>query len=515
MLPKSLLPILLLAVSLPAQKTRTHKNLPLGVAYKVPGTLAQIPINKLQDSPHLKDRWSATKKPLYGKGGTYVWEMNIMVFQLRKGKGGAPVTKGGEEEGKNPPRRRGSPGKPDPDAQVERIRKMRLQPDFATWLHKAPQNRDVQIDVEGKKLKQKSGDRLPYTYYEWRSHSSSTTWIHKAACYELEGREIVLIIHYPDEFEKKLKRVAKTCYRSLALLKKKRKTKDGQIEGEEFADIDPGVRKPLLAKAKESIKNLKNWNIFCTPNYIVLYSWDRPDKKSKARSFAEHIASRMDEMREVYMEYFPPEKGAKPFWSVLRICSTAQEFNRYGGTSGGVIGWFNPLSKELVIFNGKGAFSTETVAYHEGWHQYADFWFGGAHLHRWFDEGHGDFFGSMKRVGRGRWKPATSKMRKGSIKTIVATHKYVPLGSIVRWHKDKFYGPRAPDYYAQGWAMVDFLRRGSRSRRFKKAWKKILPTYIRVAKETKDTDRAVEEAFRGVDWEEFEKSWVEWVKRGI
>ncbi len=502
---------LLLAGPLPGQKTRIHRNKQLGVEYRVPATLAQIPINALEDSPHLKDRWSATKKPLYGRGGRYVWEMQVMVFQLRGGKGGAAETESGRTKHRPKPRRKA----PQPGETVERIAKMRLQPDFKTWLKKAPENRDVQIDVFGKERKQKSGDRLPYEYYEWRSHSSGTTWIHKAACYRLDGQEIALVIHYPDEFERKLKTTAKTCIRSLKVLKKIQQDKEHGIEGAEYVDIDPSVRSKLLAKAKESIKNLKNWGLFCTPNYIVLYSWDRPDKKQKAYKFAKHLASRMDEMRQVYMQYFPPEKGAKPFWSVLRICSTYEEFNRYGRTSGGVIGWFNPVSKELVIFNGKGAFSTETVAYHEGWHQYADFWFKGAHLHRWFDEGHGDFFGSMKRLGKGRWKPASSKMRKGSIKTIVATHKYVPIGSIVRWHKDKFYGPNAPAYYAQGWAIVDFLRRGTHFPKFKKEWRKILPTYIKIAKETKDTDKAVEEAFKGVDWEEFEKAWVEWVKRGI
>ena len=55
------------------------------------------------------------------------------------------------------------------------------------------------------------------------------------------------------------------------------------------------------------------------------------------------------------------------------------------------------------MFNGKtlmGSGMTEAVTFHEGWHQYCDSYFG-FELQRWFDEGHGDYFGSLHaRVGQ-------------------------------------------------------------------------------------------------------------------
>lgn len=225
----------------------------------------------------------------------------------------------------------------------------------------------------------------------------------------------------------------------------------------------------------------------------------------------------MDEMNRQYRKRFPPHGNMKKWWPVLRICRNKSEFDKYGGTSGGVIGWYNPASKELVVFNAKklGLFKTDVVAFHEGWHQYADFWFPGAKLHRWFDEGTGDFFGSMKRVGAGAFRVATSKMRKETIQRLVRAKKTVPLREIVRWHKSKFYGARASDYYAQGWAMIDFFTRGPKTPYWKRSWNKILPTYIRVALETKNTNKAVKLAYAGVDWKELEEAFQSYVKRSL
>ena len=430
--------------------------------------------------------------------------MGVLQFFPEGIKGGAAITEGGSRK----------PKKPGDNTQLDRFRAMNRFPDFLSFIEKSPRYRVQIFEIKGKKEKQRAGDKLFYKHYRWKRGSSGTGWIYEAAVYQVNGQELALLVHFPEEFEKKLSRTVRSVLQSLKVLKKIKKTKEQKIEGEQFVDLDPKLRRPLLAKAVESIKNLKEWGIFATKHFIVLYSAE-PKKKAKARAFARHIASRMDEMHDVYEKYFPPHKNMKKWWSVLRICRNRQEFNRYGGTGGGVIGWFNPLSKELVIFNGKSGFSVETVAYHEGWHQYAHFWFPGAHLHRWFDEGHGDFFGSMIRKGKNRWVPAKSKMRTANIKSLVATKKFVPINAIVRWHTDKFYGPGAANYYAEGWAIVDFLRRGRKTPYWKKEWAKILPTYIKVALETKDTDKAIEEAFKGVDWEKFQGAWIKYVKKGL
>ena len=508
MIKQTLLPISLLGMVLlgpvPAQKTITKKNKQMGVQYKVPKSLQQIPINPVNDSPHLKDRWSATKKPLYGKGGAYSWGISVFEFHPKEMGRNSAVTEGNSHKAT----------KPAENKTLERMRARNRFNDFKSFLANSPQYRVKNFEIQDKKMQQRRGDKLPYRHFRWVSGSGGVAWVQEAAVYRTGGKEIAILVLYPDEFRKKLARTVRTVITSLKVLKKIKADKAHKIPGEKFVDIDPKLRRPLLDKAALSIKNLKEWDIFATKHFIVLYS-SEPKKKAKTRAFARHIASLMDEMHDVYEKYFPPHKKMKKWWSVLRICRNGEEFNRYGGTSGGVIGWFNPLSKELVIFNGKGRFSVETVAFHEGWHQYAHFWFPGAHLHRWFDEGHGDFFGSMIRKGKKHWIPAKSKMRTATIKSLVATKKFVPVNAIVRWHTDKFYGPGAANYYAEGWAIVDFLRRGHKTPFWKKEWAKILPTYIKVSLETKDTDKAIEAAFKGVDWEKFQSAWIKYVKRGL
>jgi hypothetical protein len=204
---------------------------------------------------------------------------------------------------------------------------------------------------------------------------------------------------------------------------------------------------------------------------------------------------------------------------VLRILFSKDQFDSYGSTGGGVVGWFSPQTKELVIFTGDvvlGPGATKAIAFHEGWHQYCDSFFG-TELHRWFDEGTGDFFGSYDLQGRGRWKYDNSKMRRETLRRLLNDETWVPFSEIVTWNKDKFYGPRTTDFYAQGYAMVDFLRRGPEKlgRRWDESWTGILERYCEVARATKDQKKALEAAFKDVDWDKMQKAWVEWVKKEL
>ena len=89
---------------------------------------------------------------------------------------------------------------------------------------------------------------------------------------------------------------------------------------------------------------------------------------------------------------------------------------------------------------------------------------------------------------------------------------YVPLEKFVRFDREKYYDmKRIGENYAQGWALVYFLRTGSKNAScWNKAWDPILDTYLRVLVETDDLDKAVDTAFAGVDWNEFEHCWKEY-----
>jgi hypothetical protein len=215
--------------------------------------------------------------------------------------------------------------------------------------------------------------------------------------------------------------------------------------------------------------------------------------------------------------------GVQPY-SVFRLCATYDQFRKYGQSPPGVVGWYSPASKELVVFLGgdqrMGSGATETVTYHEGWHQFADFYFHhpespkDAELHRWFDEGHGDYFGSF-RWGRSGWKYVGSKMRYQSCKQMVRQGDYVPFKDIVRWDRERFYGDNAPYFYAQAFSMIDFLRRGKgETKDYQEKWAELLDMYRKVVLVKGDAELAVETAFhefKDADWQALEAAWKDWV----
>ncbi|MEO6596122.1 MAG: hypothetical protein ABIP94_15340, partial [Planctomycetota bacterium] len=219
----------------------------------------------------------------------------------------------------------------------------------------------------------------------------------------------------------------------------------------------------------------------------------------------------------------PPAALREPY-SVFRLCSTYEQFQKYGQSPPGVVGWFSPSSKELVVFLGgdqmMGSGATETVTYHEGWHQYGDFYFNHpdakkhVSLHRWFDEGHGDYFGSF-RWGSTGWKYVGSKMRYDDCKQMVRAGDYVPWKEIVKWDRRRFYSGRAPYYYAQAFSMIDFLRRGQKlGRGWDERYAGILDMYRKVMLVHGDEDLAVDTAFREFkdeDWKKVEEAWKAWV----
>lgn len=491
------------------------KNDDYGVAYKMPKKdLQVVPGNKARPVAHQLDKW-ASIKPIYAGDKRYNWDIRVYGFRPK-----GPTTGGPESVAKTGGEATDKSKKPkfDREAFLRAMGRGSFD-DFESWLKKSPSNKSVDIQVAGKKSKQRGGARLAYERWEWTS--SSGIWLSIAARYVLDRREVVMVATIPASQRKKLRRTIDRTLETLTLHEADPTDARRKVDGEEFAEVEGDeeftrLRRRLLDEAVDAVEKLPGWDLFCTKHYIVVYSYDAK-KHQKARSFARTLAAKMDEMNAQYRKLFPPHDKMKKWWSVLRICRSKAEFDRYGGTSGGVVGWFNSSSKELVVFNAKklGLFKTDVVAFHEGWHQYANFWFPGARLHRWFGEGMGDYFGSMKRLGRNTWTTATSKMRKETIQRLVRAERTVPLREIVRWHMAKFYGPRATDYYAQGWAMVDFFQRGKKSPYWKKKWDEILPTYIRVALETKDTEKAVKAAYSGVDWDELEEAFKNYVKRSL
>lgn len=450
--------------------------------------------------------------------------------------------------------------KPDPEAEPAKNSRFAAAHSFEHFVkerdlaaHDRKFNKKGEVEVKG------TGKNLPYKYWEYLDSMPMTSgfkqpYVSLAGVYTLADREVGIVVQIPakkeNQADAKWVDIAKKMLGSVQPLNEKdvadagKGKKDG-IDRDKFADTPD--KKAQVERARKNILGLKGWDYFTTPNYVWLWSWppDKDDKRIKMQTAVRGLADRLEKMRELYIKHYPLHPGVAKIYSVVRVCCEWDEYTKYGGPQGSA-GYFSPGTKELVMFYDVDYPKSETEAtcFHEGWHQYADSYFRtprtkaavaegeeggpkttgtgagtmldrmpGAQLHRWFDEGHGDYFGGFVLEGTS-WTYKGDKGRKTVIRGMVSSRSHVPLREIVTWNHDRYYGAKAGENYAQGYAMIDFFQRGPTKlgKKWDESWSKVLETYKTVMLETGDQKKAVEKAFAGVDWEKLEEAWIAWVK---
>lgn len=557
-----------LATAMPAQKWRTEQIREARLEIDAPGRLERLPMRLGENGIHHRARLMSKDRNDMIRAQ---WTWQADVYEFRKAGAG-----GKEGDGPDVDLPEGTP----PEVKKQLAEAMarfgkKSHKSFKEWLDSSDEVMEIYTDGKDKRGRNGKAD---YKHYVWRIDNKwgpvGECWC-EAAVYDFGDREVALVIEMPVE-----KPGGKPKTKWTGTIRKMIRS-GKQLDAEDIAKEDDAgkrdkfadtpAKKKALAKAKKNIEGLKGWDYFTMPNYIVLYSWDfskgREDR-NKAKKQAEFYSDRLEKMRKLYIESFPmDETGTKAVWpdastvpaldnvpvtgpksaaekaeptdaemvekaekaegevpySVFRLCATYDQFCKYGGTSGGVVGWYSPGSKELVVFLGgdtmMGPGATETVTYHEGWHQFADLYFHHpaspkhASLHRWFDEGHGDYFGSHEWTGSS-WKYVGSDMRYQDVKNMVRVGDYIPFKELVRWPRQLFYTNRPAYRYAQAYSMIDFFRRGNVQRGFEKQWGEALDIYGKVAILEGDTKKGVDIAFRDMtdeDWTRLEDAWKEWV----
>jgi hypothetical protein len=156
-----------------------------------------------------------------------------------------------------------------------------------------------------------------------------------------------------------------------------------------------------------------------------------------------------------------------------------------------VAGYFNPGTTELVLYDNKDQDRRATLAVmsHEAFHQYCYFLFDRSEAHRWFDEGHGDFYGCYE--FKGRKATPTAHMPGGldryqGAKTLVRENKYKPIFVHINYNHPQWQsqGPNNTSCYEQSWSIIHMLRMGALGKVSKKVWRDeygdIIPNYIKV-----------------------------------
>ncbi|MFT4647068.1 MAG: hypothetical protein ACI9X4_000275 [Glaciecola sp.] len=234
------------------------------------------------------------------------------------------------------------------------------------------------------------------------------------------------------------------------------------------------------------------WRAVATPSQRYIIKTDSDDD-----DFIQKAIARLEKSRDLYERDFPPTEKIEHV-SIVRVCSTEEVFHSYGNTGAGVGGWFSPATTELVIYDGKNRDRNATYAVmsHEAFHQYCHFLFQESAAHRWFDEGHGDYYGGAK-MGRSKQAPMkiTPKMpagfgRLGIIREMVQKVTYAPLEDHLNYNHRQWQSQDPSNgvaCYAQSWSIIYMLRQGALGKVPNKVWKDeykdIIPNYIRVLNE--------------------------------
>jgi hypothetical protein len=294
--------------------------------------------------------------------------------------------------------------------------------------------------------------------------------------------KLVFIWTYPSD-----KKVAKKY--SKAVEKSMKTFKFDDVVASEVTWIDEdSPYEDVLAFHEDEVAQTPGWRIIETPSkkYLIKTNSDK-DKRLK------DVVKRLEASRKLFEEDFPPSEPMTNI-SVVRICGTEEDFHKYGKTGGGVAGWFSPATTELVLFfnPSMGYDATMSVMTHEGFHQYCHFLFAESEAHRWFDEGHGDYYGAFKMKGSSL-KPnddmAGGLARTPEIKKMLRNGTIKPLSEHLRYDHGEWQsqGPSGVSCYAQSFSIIYFLREGARGRVGSRYWEDeyadIIPNYMRYLAE--------------------------------
>ena len=260
----------------------------------------------------------------------------------------------------------------------------------------------------------------------------SGTFLLDAWTYTVHDAQVHVVYSVPEKYERKWMKAYKKSAKTFEVIPKVSPDKAHSAMS----------YKELVAFHDMDQRDQGGWRAVATPSERYIIKTDSDDD-----DFIDLVIARLEKSRDLFEVDFPPTKEIKHV-SIVRICAKEETFHSYGGTGGGVAGWFSPSSTELVLYDGKNTNRNMTFAVmtHEGFHQYCHFLFDESEAHRWFDEGHGDYYGGAK-MGRGKNSPMeiTPKMpaglgRLGEIRTMIREGTWVPIEEHINYNHGEWQG---------------------------------------------------------------------------
>jgi hypothetical protein len=248
---------------------------------------------------------------------------------------------------------------------------------------------------------------------------------------------------------------------------------DASVRQAELDQMDPQER--FLQLQIDKLPD--GWEFLRTDRYLFLFNAER--------NWVKLLADRIESIRNVYEKMYPPDEPIDDI-SIVRVCSSRDQYMAYGGSAGSG-GYWSSFHKELVLFDSPPRSTTEAIVNHEAFHQYIYYFYGELAPHSWYNEGTGDYFCGARMTRTHRIKeygdPPGGVQRKGAAKEacrLMAAGEWGnsrcgdKLKDLMRMSQGEYYN-RGGVHYAQGWALVHMLRE---SKRLKPAWKTILDDYL-------------------------------------
>jgi hypothetical protein len=441
--------MILLVLAGAASAQAMYKNTKLGFSFKPPKDFKAIPVDPTEHIVLVKYQASQTE---YGTAGGYNSMVRLQYYPKKK-----LVLSGSDDAGgEDPDDDEGATDETPADPLTARVN--RLKDEVFT---KFTCTRDKTLKVGG----------APATELNFESEEAGLAFY----CLVLDQEDGIFVYEgsaLADRFDKLAGEFASSAksFKRIDRVEDRAKTEKMSQMSEQDRFL------------QEQIDKLPpGWGHMRTKRYLFLYSADK--------GFVQVLADRIEAMRDQYERDYPPDHEITAV-SIVRVCGSDDEYHGYGGPQN-TGGYWNWVDRELVVFDYPPREFTLAVINHEAFHQYIYYFYGQLSPHSWYNEGTGDYYAGAKLTKSNRIQSfgeapggigRTQNIKEGA--RLLAEGKPKGAGAacppkeLMKFHQQEYYGGAGypPGLcYAEGWALVSFLRQG---KGLEPAWQKVLPDYL-------------------------------------
>jgi len=233
---------------------------------------------------------------------------------------------------------------------------------------------------------------------------------------------------------------------------------------------------------------------------------------TSSKEVTQELGQKMDIVTaQVYQKIFEFEEKI-PYKYVLIFWRDREAFMKNGG-SPGVAAFYRPDTKDLVGFNlradGTSSMDPYQTLFHEGWHQYFDFYIPNAP--RWFDEGFAEvIYPTVVKGGKAIWKGYNAR-RSSIVGQAASKGSLIPLRELIKMDIGEFYDPqRVHLAYAQAWSFIYFLTTyKNSSSKTQERVRNFYKDYFWELHKGTDPVEAVDVVFKEVKFDTLEAAWIQ------